>query len=77
LNVVDRSHRGGDRFQLVLSGLPVTLLDELLNLRHPSLGGKDHRVISRCLLTEQHGSQPIQRVAWAGAGDYRAEAPKA
>jgi hypothetical protein len=77
LKVIHRGDGGGDGFQLVLSGLPVTLIDELLNLRHLGLRGQDHRVVSNRLLTEEHGAQPVERVTGASTADKRTEPAEA
>jgi hypothetical protein len=73
LNVIHGRNGRGERLQLVLGGVPLTLIDQLLDLGE-LLRGELHGVVARrLLLPEQHGAQPIQRIARAGVGDYRAE----
>ena len=78
LRVLDGLHGRRDGLQLVLRGVPVALVDELLDLLHLGLGGqRDLVVAGDLLLAEQRDAQPVQRIAGTRAVDDGAETAKA
>ena len=78
LRILHGLHCRGDGQQLVLGGVPVALLDELLDLLHLGLGGqRDLVVAGHLLLAEQRDPQPVQRIARPRAVDDSAEPAEA
>jgi hypothetical protein len=77
LRIADVLHGGTKRDQLLLRLVPVALIDQLLHLVE-LLRGKRHRLVAGLgPLAEQRASQPIERIAWLGVEDDRAETAKA
>jgi hypothetical protein len=67
LRVVDALHGGAERHQLVLRLVPLALLNELLHLLQFGLRRQHHRIVTRLRrLAEQHGPQPVERIARGG-----------
>ena len=78
LRILDGLHCRGDGLQLVLGGVPVALIDELLDLLHLGLRGqRDAIVAGDLLLTEQGDPHPVQRIAGSRAVDDGAEPAEA
>ena len=78
LRILDGLHGRGDGHELVLGGVPVALVDELLDLLHLGLRGQRDVIVSGDLLfTEQGDPHPVQRIAGTRAVDDSAEPAEA
>ena len=76
--VFDGLHSRRDGRKLVLGGVPVALLDELLDLLHLGLRSQRDLIVAGDLRFTEHGHpQPVERVAGCRAVDKRAEPAEA